>query len=250
MMANCLYECLKEARLEKYHTNFVNGGLYDCEGLQQLSMQEYPRYGIVLMEDRLKLFKLIQIVKSVQSEGLVCRHGHSKQDTAESLQEKLHQQQPLYPTSQQQSKFHTAYSAQQQQHHQQHLKTAQTGSIASRDYSSRMSQQTSLHAPQFHHFNQKSAGIIATGVEAVAKNVPHAPHHLARKSFTQVSYKPHSDSPIFHCRKTLKFTDSDLDSDSSEDFTLSSIHRENSQAEIRPSFDDPVSLYIYFFTLF
>lgn len=74
-MADCLYECLKEARLEKYYQNFVNGGLYHCEALLKLSMQDYPRYGVVLMEDRLRLFKLIQIVKSVQSEGLVCKHG-------------------------------------------------------------------------------------------------------------------------------------------------------------------------------
>ncbi|XP_006818343.1 uncharacterized protein LOC102803413 [Saccoglossus kowalevskii] len=71
-MANCLYECLREAKLQKYYPNFEMGGITRSEGLTNLTMQEYSTYGIDDMEDRKRLFQLIQIIKSVQRNGKKC----------------------------------------------------------------------------------------------------------------------------------------------------------------------------------
>ena len=72
----CLYECLKEAHLESYYTSFVRHGIIKCEGLATLSMHEYSRFGVLSMEDRVRLFKLVQIVKSVLADGLHCQHEY------------------------------------------------------------------------------------------------------------------------------------------------------------------------------
>ena len=37
---------------------------------------EYSRFGVLSMEDRVRLFKLVQIVKSVLADGLHCQHEH------------------------------------------------------------------------------------------------------------------------------------------------------------------------------
>ncbi len=39
-------------------------------------MHDYIRFGIVSMQDRVRLFKLVQIVKSVQDEGMYCKHDN------------------------------------------------------------------------------------------------------------------------------------------------------------------------------
>lgn len=75
-MSGCLYDCLREARLEKYHANFTKQGVTKCEGLTRLQMHDYIRFGIVSMQDRVRLFKLVQIVKSVQDEGMYCKHDN------------------------------------------------------------------------------------------------------------------------------------------------------------------------------
>ena len=72
----CLYECPKEAHLESYYNSFVRHGIIKCEGLANLSMHEYSRFGVLSMEDRVRLFKLVQIVKSVLADGLHCQHEH------------------------------------------------------------------------------------------------------------------------------------------------------------------------------
>ncbi|XP_077988634.1 kinesin-like protein KIF24 [Glandiceps talaboti] len=71
-MANCLYECLREAGLEQYYPNFEASGITRSEGLTALTMQEYSDYGIDDMDDRKRLFQLIQIIKNVQKNGKRC----------------------------------------------------------------------------------------------------------------------------------------------------------------------------------
>ena len=75
-MGGCLYECLKEAHLDPYYSSFVRHGIIKCEGLATLSMHEYSRFGVLSMEDRVRLFKLVQIVKSVLADGLHCQHEY------------------------------------------------------------------------------------------------------------------------------------------------------------------------------
>ncbi|XP_035665945.1 kinesin-like protein KIF24 [Branchiostoma floridae] len=77
-MANCLYECLREARLERYYPNFESQGLTMSEGLSELTMQDYSRFGVEDMHDRKRLFQLIQVIKMVQDEGKRCNESCSK----------------------------------------------------------------------------------------------------------------------------------------------------------------------------
>lgn len=74
MAVNCLFDCLKEAHLEVFHNNFLKRGVTRCEAIASLSMQDYCKFGVVSMEDRLRLFKLIQIIKTVQASGHICKH--------------------------------------------------------------------------------------------------------------------------------------------------------------------------------
>ncbi|XP_019640476.1 PREDICTED: kinesin-like protein KIF24 [Branchiostoma belcheri] len=77
-MANCLYECLREARLERYYPNFESQGLTMSEGLSELTMQDYSKFGVEDMHDRKRLFQLIQVIKMVQDEGKRCNMSCSK----------------------------------------------------------------------------------------------------------------------------------------------------------------------------
>ncbi|XP_030048718.1 kinesin-like protein KIF24 [Microcaecilia unicolor] len=67
-MTSCLYECLCEAELEKYYPHFVAVGLQDTEELARITLKDYAKLGVHNMEDRKRLFKLIQIIQSVQEE--------------------------------------------------------------------------------------------------------------------------------------------------------------------------------------
>ena len=151
----------------------------------RLSMQDYPSYGILTMEDRLKLFKLIQIVKSVQSEGMTCHHSgsnvaHVPEDSKANLNSKIKHQQTNIPQDNQ----------------------LQNGVNLRRSKSMRLLRGPSVHAQQ-------------RGRSTRSGNVERAPKRAS--SNTRVEYKPNSDSPIFHCRRKLKFSDSDLESEANEE---------------------------------
>ncbi|KAK3606223.1 hypothetical protein CHS0354_037895 [Potamilus streckersoni] len=60
-----LFECLKEARLEKYYSSFRARGITKSESLAKLSIQDCPGLGITLPEDKRRLVELISIVKAV-----------------------------------------------------------------------------------------------------------------------------------------------------------------------------------------
>ncbi|NXG18939.1 KIF24 protein, partial [Grallaria varia] len=76
-MASCLYECLREADLEKYYHHFVAFGLQKIDDLARISMEDYTKLGVHDMNDRKRLFQLIRIIKFMQEEGVV---DSSKQD--------------------------------------------------------------------------------------------------------------------------------------------------------------------------
>ena len=63
-----LIQCLKEAQLEKYYPKFQSYGITQWDHLSQISMEEYSKFGITSMEERLKLFRLVQVVKIVHEE--------------------------------------------------------------------------------------------------------------------------------------------------------------------------------------
>ncbi|EPZ32643.1 kinesin-domain-containing protein [Rozella allomycis CSF55] len=57
-------DILKNSSLEKFYNNFQARGINHVEALSQLTMQEYASYGVTAMEDRKKLFSLIQSLKN------------------------------------------------------------------------------------------------------------------------------------------------------------------------------------------
>ncbi|XP_071794176.1 uncharacterized protein [Asterias amurensis] len=66
-MVNGLLDCLKEANLAQYTTNFLQQGVSSLDVLSSLTIQEYSQFGITDLADKKRLFRLIHIVKSVQS---------------------------------------------------------------------------------------------------------------------------------------------------------------------------------------
>ena len=74
MTSNCLYDCLQGAGLHQYYRNFTDVGITSSDALGSLSMHDYPTLGLNTMEDRRRLWDLVQIVKQVQREGKQCCH--------------------------------------------------------------------------------------------------------------------------------------------------------------------------------
>lgn len=67
MAGSSLKGILEQYSLEKYYNTFVSVGIDDIKGLLSLTMQDYPTLGITSMQDRRKLFHLIQSVKDRNS---------------------------------------------------------------------------------------------------------------------------------------------------------------------------------------
>ncbi|OCU02750.1 kinesin-like protein KIF24 [Xenopus laevis] len=67
-MPLCLFECLCEADLQQYYPHFAAVGLQKIDELAQITMKDYSRLGVERMEDRKRLFQLIQVIQSVAQE--------------------------------------------------------------------------------------------------------------------------------------------------------------------------------------
>lgn len=75
-----LYECLKEAKLEKYYGTFRAHGITKTESLLHITPHDFITFGITSLEDRHQLLELINIIKSVHlSEGYSVASGRSRQ---------------------------------------------------------------------------------------------------------------------------------------------------------------------------
>ncbi|KAG0164160.1 Kinesin-like protein kif24 [Apophysomyces sp. BC1034] len=62
-MATLLLDTLRKADLEQYYTSFSTHGITQLESLAQLSMQDYNSLGITSIQDRKKLFQLVQSLR-------------------------------------------------------------------------------------------------------------------------------------------------------------------------------------------
>ncbi|XP_053406268.1 kinesin-related protein 3-like [Mercenaria mercenaria] len=62
-----LYECLKEAKLERYYPSFRAQGITKSEALTRLTASDYPVFGITSAEDKRRLVELISIIKAVHN---------------------------------------------------------------------------------------------------------------------------------------------------------------------------------------
>ena len=62
-----LFECLREARLEKYYPAFRANGINRSEMLSKLTLDDCIALGITSLDDRRRVIELINIIKSVHS---------------------------------------------------------------------------------------------------------------------------------------------------------------------------------------
>lgn len=62
-----LYECLKEAKLERYYPSFRSHGINRSEALTRLTINDCSAFGITSPEDKKRLLELISIVKAVHN---------------------------------------------------------------------------------------------------------------------------------------------------------------------------------------
>ncbi|XP_043968526.1 kinesin heavy chain-like [Gambusia affinis] len=69
-MTVCLYNCLSSAGLQRHYSRFTLMGVYRAAHLSTLSMEDYPRLGVCSMDDRARLFQLVQLVKSLDLRSL------------------------------------------------------------------------------------------------------------------------------------------------------------------------------------
>ncbi|ORX58227.1 kinesin-domain-containing protein [Hesseltinella vesiculosa] len=62
-MSSLLLDALRKSDLDQYFSNFTSNGITELEALAQLSMQDYNNLGIVSIQDRKKLFQLVQSLR-------------------------------------------------------------------------------------------------------------------------------------------------------------------------------------------
>ncbi|KAL4623186.1 kinesin-like protein KIF24 [Arapaima gigas] len=67
-MTSFLYECLREVGLQRYYPQFSDLGFSNPAQLSKLTMSDYPQLGVHHMEDRTRLFYLVQIMKALGEE--------------------------------------------------------------------------------------------------------------------------------------------------------------------------------------
>ncbi|XP_034068537.1 uncharacterized protein LOC117543954 [Gymnodraco acuticeps] len=67
-MSLSLYECLKAIGLQRHYARFTSVGICRAAHLSALTMEDYPILGICCMEDRTRLFNLVQMVKALDLE--------------------------------------------------------------------------------------------------------------------------------------------------------------------------------------
>ena len=62
-MASLLLETLRQSELDSYYGSLTAYGVRSLESLTMLTMQDYGVVGVQSMEDRKKMFQLIQTLK-------------------------------------------------------------------------------------------------------------------------------------------------------------------------------------------
>uniref|UniRef100_A0A3P8QX34 Kinesin-like protein n=1 Tax=Astatotilapia calliptera TaxID=8154 RepID=A0A3P8QX34_ASTCA len=67
-MTLCLYECLRAVGLQHHYARFTSVGVCRTAHISVLTMEDYPLLGIHTMEDRTRLFQLVQFVKTLDLE--------------------------------------------------------------------------------------------------------------------------------------------------------------------------------------
>ncbi|GLD65856.1 uncharacterized protein AKAME5_002934300 [Lates japonicus] len=79
-MTLCLNECLRAVGLQHHFARFKSMGVHRAAHLSGLTMEDYPILGIRTMEDRSRLFHLVQMVKTLDLENLGYEDGDDFDD--------------------------------------------------------------------------------------------------------------------------------------------------------------------------
>lgn len=185
---DCLHNCLKEVHLEKFHRNFIERGLTNCDQLGSLPMDQYSQFGIVSMEDRKLLFSIIEIIKSVKADGILCQHGTQDRKPEHGAVGK-----------------HEEFSCSTV--NENFKPTTRTNNLG-------FAPKKLLYSEHENRRDQGKAFVKPTNNYKVAVERS-AEEDLKQKQLIKhggVAGK-NSDSPMFQCKKTLNFSDPDLYSD-------------------------------------
>ncbi|KAM7391949.1 hypothetical protein PAMP_022595 [Pampus punctatissimus] len=86
-MTLCLYECLRATGLQCHYARFTSMGIRRAAHLSVLTMEDYPILGISTMEDRTRLFRLVQLVKTLDLESLGFEDGDDDEDHNKDIYE-------------------------------------------------------------------------------------------------------------------------------------------------------------------
>ena len=201
-------------------------------------MQDYAEYGVISMKDRLRLFKLIQIVKSVQDEGLFCsRHSgsESKIDVSEkknaSKHDSISQKEIVAPIKRENSVNPATAKPKQS-----NVTTTNPGFMGPGKFA-----QNAFFAQGFQSKksnNNQMNGVTKNGTVSQIKtshkdSKPAVKSERTFSSKTEVIYSKGSDTPIFKCRKTLHFSDLESDDESPGQRPLSARTSNESPPKIK-----------------
>ncbi|XP_035022862.2 uncharacterized protein LOC118115664 isoform X2 [Hippoglossus stenolepis] len=75
-MTLCLNECLRAVELQHHYARFTSMGVCRAVHLSALTMEDYPLLGIRTMEERTRLFHLVQMIKTLDLESLEYEDGY------------------------------------------------------------------------------------------------------------------------------------------------------------------------------
>ena len=160
------------------------------------------RYGVSTMEDRVRLFKLVQVVKSVNGEGIKCKHGDS------------HKQVGHHAPATKQARIEMAYA-------QQQLPRAIRGqTVMHKGHGHHRLPMRAVRHPQATHDHQQQPAPRPLPVKQPAKGLGASFVFPSDGSNDQVTFRDGTGSPVFRCKKTLTF---DLSSESDEDVFQTAI---------------------------
>ena len=174
--------------LSRFHKRFCSQGLVNCNELINLSMHDYATFGIVSMEDRLRLYQLVQIMRSVQHEGTSGNHGNMVERTSAVAR----------------SQNNMVAPSKRERNRNQNNRLNVTGEVEVR-----------VCAPEGSACEPELAPTAALqlegGKDATTKNNSSGVVVSKKDLASTVAFRKGSDSPLFHCRKTLTFSGSDLE---------------------------------------
>jgi len=195
--ADCLLNCLQEVKLERFHRNFVERGLLNCEQLSSLTLDDYARYGVVSTDDRRRLFQLVHIIKSVQADGVFCQHGGNVPPASKKPVPKVQLTRNVFQNG-------------NRKHNEVNIAIARTES------SEELVREKCPPAPTKSFIKPINGDLnYRVHYEHPAKGDMHRIHATKETKVNIVvpANENGESTPVFRCRKTLKFSDSELYSD-------------------------------------